>query len=70
MEPLRLRPDLWRTELAAAEAHGRAAEADHEVGDLQDLLRSCWERLPIASQEDVYREHADLLAWLVRTEGT
>jgi hypothetical protein len=52
--------------LAAAEAHGRESEADHEVGDLQDLLRSCWKRLPIASQEDVYREHADLLAWLER----
>jgi hypothetical protein len=31
---------------AAAERHGIASEADHEVGDLQDALRLAWEALP------------------------
>jgi hypothetical protein len=52
--------------LAAAEAHGRESEPDHEVGDLHDLLRACWERLPGASRQEVYDEHAELLAWLGR----
>jgi hypothetical protein len=50
--------------LAAAAAHGRISEPDHEVGDLQDFLRSCWRRLPADSQRAVYEEHVDVLAWL------
>lgn len=28
--------------IEAAEKHGQDSDADHEVGDLQDLLRACW----------------------------
>lgn len=28
--------------LACAQAHGEDDDPDHEVGDLQDLLRACW----------------------------
>jgi hypothetical protein len=51
--------------LDAAEAHGRESEPDHEVGDLRDLLLSCWQRLSSAQQRAVYDEHRDLVAeWL------
>lgn len=29
--------------IAAAERHGQDSEPDHEVGDLQSLLRRAWE---------------------------
>jgi hypothetical protein len=28
--------------IAAAEQHGKDSEPDHEVGDLQDMLRVAW----------------------------
>ena len=51
--------------LAAAKAHGDESEPDHEVGDLQGLLTSCWNRLSPDQQREVYGEHEDLVAeWL------
>ncbi len=34
--------DFIEDVLAAAKAHGQISEPDHEVGDLQDVLRACW----------------------------
>lgn len=48
--------------LAAAKAHGDESEPDHEVGDLQGLLASCWERLTPEQQREVYGEHQELIA--------
>lgn len=60
-----MKADLLAKLLAAAEAHGQQSEPEHEVGDLQVLLRSCWERLTPAQQRAVYQEHAELVsAWL------
>jgi hypothetical protein len=47
--------------LDAAEAHGAQSEPDHEVGDLQDILRTCWRRLNSRSQQEVYKVHKDLI---------
>ena len=43
--------------LAAAEEHGLESEPDHEVGDLQDLLRACWSRLGEADRAALHAEH-------------
>lgn len=32
--------------LEAAKQHGLQSERDHEVGDLQDMLRYAWSQLP------------------------
>jgi len=51
--------------LDAAEAHGKESEPDHEVGDLRDMLLSCWNRLSHAQRREVYGEHGDLVTeWL------
>ncbi len=42
--------------LETAEAHVLECEPDHEVGDLQALLRACWARLPEAERRSVHRE--------------
>ena len=42
--------------LAAAEQHGLESEPDHEVGDLQDLLRACWSRLGEHDRAALYDE--------------
>lgn len=36
------------TLIEAAERHGAESDPDHEIGDLQDLLRAAWE---LMSQE-------------------
>ncbi len=54
--------DLLAQLLAAAEAHGVESEPDHEVGDLQQILFSCWSRLTPAQQREVFRENAELVA--------
>ena len=57
--------DLLDQLLAAAEAHGAESEPDHEVGDLQQMLYSCWKRLTPAQQREVFDEHKDIVAtWL------
>jgi hypothetical protein len=45
--------------LDAAQQHGEDSEPDHEVGDLQDLLRTMWslltpEQLLPSTQDCVY----------------
>lgn len=46
--------------LDAAQQHGEDSEPDHEVGDLQDLLRTMWslltpeQRMAFAKHEDVH----------------
>jgi hypothetical protein len=50
---------------AAAKAHGEASEPDHEVGDLQAVLVSCWARMTEAQRREVWGEHAEIVAeWL------
>ncbi len=59
--------DLLEELLAAARAHGEASDPEHEVGDLQGLLASCWARLSEAQKRDVYEEHVDIVRdWLGR----
>lgn len=40
--------------LSAAEEHGEEGEPEHEVGDLQDLARACWERLDAKARREIY----------------
>lgn len=47
--------------LQAAQNHGAEEELDHEVGDLQGIVRSCWAKLTLAQQQEVFEEHADLV---------
>ena len=54
--------------LEAARAHGEQSEADHEVGDLQDLVRACWARLSPADRLVVYRDQMVAIGdWLGET---
>lgn len=51
--------------LAAAQAHGAGSEPDHEIGDLQGILLSCWKQLTAEQQRAVYAEHEGLVTdWL------
>lgn len=43
--------------LIAASRHGAKSDPDHEVGDLQDILRSCWNKLTSEQQASVFAEH-------------
>lgn len=56
--------------LAAAKTHGEQSEPDHEVGDLQALLASCWERLTPAAQQEIYEEHGEMVAEWRLAPGT
>ena len=47
---------------AAAKAHGEESEPDHEVGDLQGVLFSCWERLTAKQRREIYEEHEELVS--------
>ena len=50
---------------AAAKAHGEASEPDHEVGDLQAVLVSCWARMTQEQRREVWAEHLEnVTAWL------
>ena len=51
--------------LAGAKAHGSFSEPDHEVGDLQEVLRTCWEYLSPTQKLEVYEKHKELVTeWL------
>jgi hypothetical protein len=39
-----------------AEAHGQESDPEHEVGDLQDVVRLCWHWLNPLQREHVLRE--------------
>lgn len=57
--------DLLDRLLSAARAHGDESEPAHEVGDLQEILRSSWKRLTPEQRQEVYAEHQDIVAdWL------
>lgn len=47
--------------VTAAATHGQESDPDHEVGDLQLILYSCWRRLTPAQQREVYAEHKQLV---------
>jgi len=46
--------DMLEQLVAASAAHGRESEPDHEVGDLQQILRSAWRRLTRAQRRRVH----------------
>jgi hypothetical protein len=46
---------LW-----GAEVHGLESEPDHEVGDLQDLLREAWRLMTPAQRAELVRSRAGL----------
>jgi hypothetical protein len=54
-------PEHLQELLDAARAHGQEDDPEHEVGDLQQILMSCWERLSAKDRFAVYREYADLV---------
>lgn len=47
---------------AAAKAHGEESESDHEIGDLQGILYSCWARLSHDARREVFASHAELIS--------
>lgn len=50
--------------IRAAQQHGMDSEPDHEVGDLQDMVRVMWRLLPQAQREAFSRDNEmrDLVA--------
>jgi hypothetical protein len=50
--------------ILAAQHHGEDSESDHEVGDLQDLLRACWATMPPKARRAVFDEYGDMMVWL------
>jgi hypothetical protein len=46
---------------AAAHLHGQEVEPDHEVGDLQALVRTCWDVLTPEQRERVVKASAELI---------
>jgi len=54
---------------AAARAHGEISEPDHEVGDLQEILTSCWKRLSHEERGGVIDDCQHILAWLNTEAG-
>ncbi len=53
--------DLLEEMIAAAENHGQESDDAHEVGDLIEVLRTCWGKLTQQQQREVYNEHKDLV---------
>jgi hypothetical protein len=53
-------PDIENL-ITAAELHGQESEPDHEVGDLQDVLRTCWRLMSGDQRRMAYEAHMDLL---------
>jgi hypothetical protein len=39
--------------LDAAQRHGEESDPDHEVGDLQDILRDLWPKLSLRARREV-----------------
>ena len=50
--------------LVACQKPGLDSDPEHEAGDLQEILRSCWKRLTPHQQNEVFNEHRDKLEWL------
>lgn len=54
-------PDRMCNELLdAARQHGLQSEPDHECGDLQDIVRKCFETMTPDQCEKIYTEFARL----------
>jgi len=53
--------ELFDKLLQAAENHGAEEIPDHEVGDLREILQSCWEKLTEDQKREVYEKHLDLV---------
>jgi len=54
--------------LDAAERHGRESDPDHEVGDLQDMLRDAWKMLSKTQRSKLLLEAAEQLdSWAGET---
>lgn len=65
--PDAVEPGDVETLISAARAHGRQSEPDHEVGDLQDILRACWAQMAPGDRRAVLEHFRDLIStW--RTE--
>lgn len=47
--------------LTAAQRHGEAGEPDHEVGDLQSVLRAAWDLMTLEQRQRLC-EHASVKA--------
>lgn len=45
----------------AARAHGEDSDADHEVGDLQEVLRACWSAMTPKARTSVRAKFAGLV---------
>ena len=59
--------DLLEKLLAAAQRHGLESSLEHEVGDLQDILRTCWKHLSTLERGYVFYEHKEKVdEWLER----
>jgi|GEM_PF-5014100 len=56
------RPDI-EDFIKAAKEHGELSESDHEVGDLQGMLRKAWELLPDRGRRKLAEAHEELLQW-------
>lgn len=51
--------------ILAAQHHGEDSEPDHEVGDLQELLRACWSTMTPKAKRAVFAACGDdMLEWL------
>jgi hypothetical protein len=53
--------ELLAALIEAASAHGRAFGPEHEVGDLQEILRTCWNKLSPSQQRSVYNHHQEIV---------
>lgn len=53
--------DLCERLINAAKNHGMDSEPDHEVGDLQDILRTCFEVMSIEQRKQVFETHQELV---------
>jgi len=52
--------ELLQRLLKGAETHGLDSEPDHEVGDLQDILRSSFKLLNDSQAMSIYKEHVEI----------
>jgi hypothetical protein len=50
--------------IKAAKQHGLQSEPEHEVGDLQEMVRASWRLMTNNQREDLLEVFADLKEWL------
>jgi hypothetical protein len=59
---------LWEADgaeklISAAEKHGQESGIDHQVGDLEQVVRACWEKLDEEGRQAVINACDDVLSW-------